>query len=104
ILREIELTFLEPSQTGIRNTMDQFFLSLQELSNSPESQAVRSLVRERAIVLADTIQTTYKQLDPLRKQLDSEIRANVGEINGLAQQITDITKEISAVLAAGDIP
>jgi len=104
ILRELELTFLEPSESGIRNTLDQFFIALQELSTNPESRAVRALVRERAIVLADTIRTTYQQLDPLRKQLDSEIRAKVSEINSIAAQIADITREISMVIASGDMP
>ncbi len=104
ILREIEVTFLEPSESGIRNTLDMFFSSLQELSNNPESQAVRALVRERAVVLADTIRGTYNQLDPLRKQLDSEIRDKVSQINAIAGQIADLSREISIVISAGHVP
>ncbi len=44
ILEELELTFLEPTDVGIRNALDQFWQSLQDLSKNPESEAARAVV------------------------------------------------------------
>ena len=57
----IELTFGEPSETGIAYTLDEFFASLQDLSRDPEDSAVRDVVLQRASVLADTISQIYIQ-------------------------------------------
>lgn len=104
ILEELELNFLEPTDVGIRTALDLFWESLQDLSKNPESMAARSVVRERALVLTETVRNTYAQFDPLRKNLDLQIRANVTRINSLAQRIAQLNGEIRQVLAAGDTP
>lgn len=104
ILSELELTYLEPSEVSMRSALDQFWESLQELSKNPESMATRSVVRERAVVLAETIRNTYEQFAPLQRSLDSEIRTRVTEINSIGNQIAALNDEIRSVLAAGDIP
>lgn len=104
ILEELELTFLEPTDVGIRNALDQFWQSLQDLSKNPESEAARAVVRERALVLTETVRNTYAQFDPLRKHLDSQIRAGVVRINSLAQQIAALNAEIRKVIVSGDTP
>lgn len=104
ILKEIELTFLEPTDAGIHGALEQFWNAFHELSKNPESHAVRSVVRERAAVLTDTIRSVYDQLEPLKKQLDTEIRAMVSEINTIAGQIAVVNREIGAVIANGNVP
>jgi len=104
ILEELELTFLEPTDVGIRNALDQFWQSLQDLSKNPESEAARAVVRERALVLTETVRNTYAQFDPLRKHLDSQIRAGVVRINSLAEQIAALNAEIRKVIVSGDTP
>lgn len=104
VLEELELTFLEPTDVGIRNALDQFWQSLQDLSKNPENAAVRSVVRERALVLTETVRNTYAQFDPLRKNLDSQIRAAVTRINALGDQIAALNAEIRKVIVAGDTP
>lgn len=104
ILSELELTYLEPSEVGIRSALDQFWESLQELSKSPESMATRAVVRERAEVLAETIRNTYEQFAPLQRSLDAEIRTRVTEINAIGDQIAALNEEIRSVIAAGQSP
>ena len=104
ILRQIELTFGEPSDVGIRSAIDLFWESLQELSQNPESLTIRTVVRERALAMADTIRATYQQLASLRDRLDSEVRSKVGEINALGAQIAAVNKEIVAALSVKDLP
>jgi len=104
ILGELELTYLEPSEVSIRSALDQFWESLQELANNPESMATRAVVRERAAVLAETIRNTYEQFAPLQRSLDAEIHTKVTEINSIASQIAALNDEIRRILVAGQSP
>lgn len=104
ILEEIELIFLEPTDVGLRNAVDQFWQSLQDLSKNPESEAARAVVRERALVLTETVRNTYAQFDPLLRNIDTQIRAGAARINSLGEQIAAINAEIRKVLTAGDTP
>lgn len=104
ILEELELTFLEPSQVGIRHALDAFWESLQDLSLNPESQSTRVVVRERALLLTENIRSTYDRLEPLRQQLDSKLRSNTARINSLAERIASLNREIVAVKVKGDQP
>lgn len=104
ILGEIEATFLEPSEAGIRHAVDLFWQALQGLSNDPEEDGTRAVVRERAIVLTEAIQSAYRQFKPMQAHLESQIRANVSEINGIIDQVTALNREIKAVIVAGNTP
>lgn len=104
ILEELELIFLEPTDVGIRNAVDLFWQSLQDLSKVPESEAARSVVRERASVLTETVRNTYAQFAPLLRNIDTQIRAGASRINALGEQIAALNAEIRKVLTAGDTP
>jgi flagellar hook-associated protein 1 FlgK len=60
-LSKIEVIINEPSNDGLRSVMDSFWESWQDLSTSPESQAVRSVVCQRGMALAEAIQHAYQQ-------------------------------------------
>jgi len=104
VLQELELSFLEPTDVGIRSALDQFWQSLQDLSKNPESAAARSVVRERALILTETVRNTYAQFAPMRHNIDLQIRAGAERINALARQIASLNAEIRKVLVAGDTP
>lgn len=104
ILQELELSFLEPTDVGIRSALDQFWQALQDLSKNPESAAARSVVRERALVLTETVRNTYAQFAPLQQNLDFQVRAAAERINALARQIAQLNTEIRKVLVAGNTP
>lgn len=93
-LQTIEAIFNEPSDSGIRTVMDQFFSSLQELNTSPESLTVRALVRQRGIALAKNINHMAEQFRKLQSDIDFEIRTTVDEINGYAGQIRKLNELI----------
>ncbi|MBS3994240.1 MAG: flagellar hook-associated protein FlgK [Alkaliphilus sp.] len=94
VLGTIESIMNEPSDSGIRTAMDEFFSSLQELSTKPEDLTVRALVRERGIALAKTVNHMGAQLEKLQKDLDFQIKTVVGEINGYADQLADLNNQI----------
>ncbi len=104
ILQEIEVIYNEPSDSGLRTVLDLFWQSLQELSLSPESTAVRATVRQRAQGVVDTIRHTWRQLDDLQKNVDASLRAKVNEANVLAGQIAELNDQIIKARGAGDNP
>lgn len=93
-LENIEAIFNEPSDSGIRTVLDQFFSSLHELNKTPESLTARALVRQRAIALAKNINHMSEQFEKMQSDTDFEIRTTVDEINGYADQIAKLNEAI----------
>jgi len=94
VLETIETIVNEPTDSGIRTVMDQYFAALQELSTKPEDLTVRALVRERGIALSETINLMGSQLEKLQSDLDFEIKTVVDEINGYADQLAKLNEQI----------
>ncbi|NLO89037.1 MAG: flagellar hook-associated protein FlgK [Clostridia bacterium] len=104
ILEQIEVIFLEPTDTGLSSLINDFWNSWQELSKHPESSAVRTTVKETAAALADAIRHTYQQLNDLSEDIDNMIEINVGNINSLATQIAQLNRQIKVAKGAGFEP
>jgi len=101
-LQKIEVILNEPSDASLRNVLDQFWQSWQELAKNPESLSVRSVVRQRGIAVAET----FNHLDQLYRELQSDLNDNikvkVQDINSIAQQIAEINLQILPIEAQGD--
>ncbi len=102
ILKKLETILNEPSESGLRTALDQFWGSIQTLSTRPEDRSVRANVRQLGIVLADTFNHMNRQLTDLQKDVDKTITIKVEEINVIAQQISDLNKQIVQVESSGD--
>ncbi|MEW9123761.1 MAG: flagellar hook-associated protein FlgK [Thermotaleaceae bacterium] len=96
VLQNIEAVMNEPSTSGIRTVMDEFFASLQQLSSTSNASnlTVRALVRERGIALAKTLNHMGTQLEKTQKDLDFAVRTTVDEINNISNQIAGLNKQI----------
>src|SRR5699024_11944722 len=53
-LSRMESLMNEQSKDGLQATMDNFWESLQDLSNEPEDSGARSVVAERGLAVAET--------------------------------------------------
>lgn len=94
VIRNIEATLNEPTDSGIRQLMDDFFESIQELNKHPESLSVRTLVRERAIALTTGIGNMASSMKDLQKDLNFEFEVSVNNLNNYASQIADLNQII----------
>lgn len=103
-LSKIEVILNEPSNDGLRSVMDQFWESWQDLSANPESEAVRSVVAQRGMAVADTFNHMYRQMKELREDVNDNIRIDVEQINSMALQIRDLNQQILAINVAGQEP
>ncbi|MGM0607892.1 MAG: flagellar hook-associated protein FlgK [Candidatus Muiribacteriota bacterium] len=103
-LSQVELLLNEPSENGLRSTMDKFWQSTMDLSNDPESPAARQVVVETGIALSNSFSQMYEEMTTLRNNLDEEIIARVGETNRLVEEIGGLNEKIAGVKNIGKNP
>ncbi len=103
-LKKIEIILREPTDNGLRNIMDKFWGSLQELSKNPESEGVRALVRETGVTLANTFNQLSDQLTNLQSDANISLGIKVDEANTMASQIDALNKQIRVLQTAGQNP
>lgn len=103
-LEKLQMIFNEPSETGIRAAMDQFWQSLQTLSQTPDDESARAVVRQNAALLIDSFHHTAEQMSDYRIELNDELQVQIDKVNYLAQQIADLNQRIVAISATGDNP
>ncbi len=102
LLSSIETTFNEPSNSGFTKIMDSFYSSLQELAKDPSSSAVRALVRENGVTLANYFNSTATNFEQLQVDINDQVKINVEQINSLASQIKSLNKQIYNFELTGD--
>ncbi len=100
----LEQVYNEPADISVRNLMDHFWDSWQELSLFPEQLAARQSVLTRGTTLIEGIQLRYQELEQIRTMLNDEVKIAVAEINQLTTGIAALNEEIIKVQAAGDNP
>jgi flagellar hook-associated protein 1 FlgK len=100
----LEVILNEPSEDGLRAVMDVFWEAWQDLSVNPESQAVRSVVAQRGMAMAEAFRHTYRQLVELREDVNASVAIKVTEINDIAVNIADLNQQILAISIAGKQP
>ncbi|BCV20775.1 flagellar hook-associated protein FlgK [Moorella sp. Hama-1] len=104
VLKQVEVVFNEPSDTGLSTLMSQFWASWQELAKYAESSPVRTTVVETANALAEAFRHSATQLTQIKDDIDQTIDLKVKEVNSLAQQIANLNGQIKNIVAAGDQP
>lgn len=101
-LEKIEAIINEPTDTGIRQVIENFWNSWQELSKNPDNLTARSVVKESAIALTDAFNHTAKQLSDLSSDLTDNINVKVTQINTLTREIAQLNEEIFRVEGLGN--
>lgn len=100
----VEQVYNEPTDLSVRNLMDRFWDSWQDLSVHPDQMASRQAVLQRGEALVEGIRLRYDSLDQIRSMLEDEVGGAVRQINDLTADIASLNIEIERVQAAGDNP
>ncbi|MFP4662671.1 MAG: flagellar hook-associated protein FlgK [Halanaerobiales bacterium] len=103
-LHRIELIFNEPSDSSLGTIMNQFWNSLQDLSNNPEDPAVRETVKQTGMTLSDTFHSLHDQLTDYQAALDDDVDTMVREINSIVGRIADLNTQIVELKGSGKNP
>jgi len=101
-LQYIEDIFNEPSDSGLNAVLADFFDDIQELTKNPESKEIRTLLRQDAIKLTETLHYYYDQMVSLQKEQDTAIELTVHEINEIVRNIRDLNDMIFKYEAGGE--
>ncbi len=101
VLKIIESVINEPSDSGMREIMDQFFAATQELSKNPENLTTRTLVRQRGIALTAGLNNISEGLKRLQRDMNFEFESAVTELNGYASQIAKLNEIIYSTEVSG---
>lgn len=104
MLSQIEGVFGEPSDNGLRMTMERFWTSWQDLSTNPESAAARGSVRESALAMTNSLNSAYDNLQQLREDLNLQVKNSVTDINILGKQIAGLNEQIRNITIMGQSP
>lgn len=101
LLAEIEGVLGEPSETGLANTLDQFWNSWNDLANNPGNPAAQAVVRQRGQQVAYTLNTYATRLDDLANRARARLSSMVAEVNTLAQQVASVNRSVTAAEVGG---
>jgi flagellar hook-associated protein 1 FlgK len=104
VLEKIEGIMNEPSDTGLQKVMDELWKSWEDLSQNPESQSARAVVRQRAIALAETFSALNTSLVELQRDLDNVVATKVIDVNSMAQQLANLNRQIGDIVPHGYQP
>lgn len=103
-LQKLESIVNEPSDTGIRKVLDNFWNAWSDLSQDPENITNRKIVKETTQALTDALNQVSTQLDALTTDLTSNISLKTTEINSLLQTVADLNNNITKLEGLGDNP
>jgi flagellar hook-associated protein 1 FlgK len=103
-LEQLEVVINEPSDSSISARLNQFWNALNELATRSEDNSVRASVNENAIVFAQSLRHTNRQLVDLQGDLNEQLSVYTGKINTLAKQIAELNEVIGKVKASKQEP
>lgn len=94
-LGQVEEIFNEINSEGMNKVLNRFFNSFRELSNQPENETVRGIVRENAKIVVDDFRRIQSSLDHVRSSLHKKITLTVNEVNLIAKNVARLNNEIN---------
>ena len=94
-LSHVEEVFNEINSEGMNKVLNRFFNSMRELSNQPENETIRNVVKENAKIVVGDFHRIQSSLDDIRGNMNKKIALAVDDINGLTKTIAKLNKEIN---------
>ena len=101
VVSEVENFFGELESSDFRTYMQNLWSSAQELQKESNSIVTRSSYIASAVTFTEQANEIFKQLTTYQKNLNTEIKDQVDQINKLANEIYDLNYTITKVEAAG---
>ncbi|WP_054942265.1 flagellar hook-associated protein FlgK [Paenibacillus ihuae] len=101
-LDKLEAIVNEPSDTGIRTVLDNFWKSWSDLSKNPEDPTARKIVVQTAQSLTDAMNYMSTQLSNLDRDLNTNIDVKGKEIQSYLSSIADLNQSIAKIEGMGD--
>ncbi len=97
-------SLLADASTGIADSLQSFFSSLQNSADDPSSTPARDLVLTEAQNLALRFNTLYDRMDELTTTVGRTIEAVISQVNTLADSVAELNQSISESVGRGITP
>lgn len=104
MLRQTEDIFNEMGGEGLNRLMTRFFNDFRKLSMDPDNAALRESVRESANSMVSDIHRIRKEVEDVRRHIDSRLDGHVREVNALTKELAETNIRISALEVGGTVP
>ncbi len=91
---KLEALLGELSDTDLSTSLTNFFSSIQDILNQPESVSVRNLAVLQGRTLADDIRRLDDNARQLREDLNAEVIASADRINSLIEEVAKLNIQI----------
>lgn len=98
-IRQIDNMLADPN-SGMAPAIQEFFSSVNNVTNSPESLSVRQAMIDNANALGSRFQSINQRLVDLNDGVNSQIKNAVVDINSYAKQISTLNQNIVLAHAA----
>jgi flagellar hook-associated protein 1 FlgK len=95
-LTRLESLCNEAGDSGLGQEITQFFSAWQDVSNNPDSTAVREALRETANNLISRLQTVVNDVGQVGRDLDGYISNSVDKVNDDCRRIAELNDKILA--------
>ena len=92
LLQQLEGVLPVDNVSGLRNMLDEFWASWNNLANDPESGVARTAVADKAETLVLTFNRVHREFASFQSSIADEAKSALAEINQLAQEIAEINK------------
>ncbi|MCF6282101.1 MAG: flagellar hook-associated protein FlgK [Candidatus Polarisedimenticolaceae bacterium] len=93
-------TLLARPESGLDAPMQEFFGSMQALSNDPSSIAARHMVLSDTETLVDRFHFLGGEYSSMRQDVNQELKNNLTVLNGLADAVANLNKVIVSARGA----
>ena len=100
-LERVELIFNESGGYGLNQVMSEFWNAWQDLTNNPSGSVERTVLLAKSEMLTATLSKNYEDLQKIQRDIDSNIKGAVDEINRLAENIIDLNQKIVQTESGG---
>lgn len=100
-LGRVEEIFNEVNSDGFNKVLNRFFNTFRELSNQPENEVVRSMVRDNANLVVADFHRIDESIEGVKEAIDSKLKGSVEEMNSFAEGVAKLNKEIIRLENAG---
>lgn len=91
---EIENIFGELQGVAFQDTLEEFWVSLQEMAKEPESIVTRASFVQTAVSFVERAEKIYDQIADYQLNLNTLIEQKINRINEIGDEIADLNKRI----------
>ncbi len=104
IIEQAMGVFSEPGESGLQSMVNTYWNSWRALESSPEDHSLRKNLVENTKSLCNFFKSIGLRLDQLTKDIDTEFKNKISEVNNYSSQIAKLNQLIKSSVVSGDNP